>query len=270
MPSRISFISANFVARQLGYHMTEGWMQGDNATNDYFRPLETFAQRFDGMLAEVAAMGFDAIDIWLAHLHWRWATPEHIAIARDLLAQHNLTVTSLAGGFGATRDEFAAACKLAVAMGTDILGGSSPFAATERATAVAILKETGVKLALENHPAEKTAGDMLAKIGDGGDGAIGTAVDTGWWGTHGYDAARAIRELAPHVMHVHLKDVLAPGGHVTSRYGRGCVPVEECVRVLGEIGYHGDIGVEHEPDDYDPTADCIENLRMLRGWLGKE
>jgi len=40
-----------------------------------------------------------------------------------------------------------------------------------------------------------TAAEMLAKIGDGEDGAVGTAVDTGWWGTHGYDAAQAIREL---------------------------------------------------------------------------
>lgn len=267
MNNQISFISANFVARQLGYHMTEGWMQGDNATNDFFRPIETFAARFDGMLAEVAAMGFSAIDIWLAHLHWRWATAEHIAIARDLLAKHSLVVTSLAGGFGATRDEFEAACKLATALGTDVLGGSSPFAAAERATAVAILKDTGVKLALENHPAEKTVADMLAKIGDGGDGTIGTAVDTGWWGTQGVDAAQAIRELAPHVIHVHLKDVLAPGGHVTCRYGEGCVPIEACVQTLAALGYAGDIGVEHEPDDFDPTADCIANHRMLEGWL---
>ena len=270
MTAKISFISANFVARQLGYHMPEGWMQGDNATNDYFRPLETFAERFDAMLAEVSAMGFSAIDIWLAHLHWSWASPPHIAIARDLLAKHNLTVTSLAGGFGATAQEFEAACQLAVAMQTTILGGNTSLLYADRASVVDILKTYGVKLAIENHPGEKIAAEMLAKIGDGGDGTIGTAVDTGWWGTHGYDAARAIRELAPHVMHVHLKYVLAAGGHVTCRYGRGCVPIEGCVQVLAEIGYTGDIGVEHEPDDYDPTADCIENLRLLRGWLTEE
>ena len=28
----ISFMTANYVARQIGYNMTEGWMQGDNAT----------------------------------------------------------------------------------------------------------------------------------------------------------------------------------------------------------------------------------------------
>jgi len=267
MSNKISFISANFVARQLNYHMTEGWMQGDKATNDYFSPLETFAGRFEAMLAEVRAMGFEVIDIWLAHLHWRWATAEHIAIARELLARHKLKVASLAGGFGAARDEFEAACKLAKAMDTQILGGSSPFLFAERAAAVGILKEYEVKLALENHPAEKNAADMLAKIGDGGDGYIGTAVDTGWYGTHGYDAARAIRELGEHVLHLHLKDVLAPGGHVTCRYGLGCVPIEECVRALEEIGYTGYYGIEHEPEDYDPTEDCIANLRLLRRWL---
>jgi len=28
------------------------------------------------------------------------------------------------------------------------------------------------------------------------------------------------------------------------------------------------VSVEHEPDNFDPTADCIKNLRMLRDWLG--
>ena len=91
----ISFMSANFVARQVGYHMTEGWGQGDKATNDYFRPLETFAERFEAMLTEVQKMGFTVIDIWLAHLHPTWATPNHLQIARDLLVKHGLTVSSL-------------------------------------------------------------------------------------------------------------------------------------------------------------------------------
>ena len=39
----ISFMSANYVARQVNYQMTEGWMQGDAAPNAYFRPLDTFA-----------------------------------------------------------------------------------------------------------------------------------------------------------------------------------------------------------------------------------
>lgn len=262
----ISFMSANFVARQLGYHMTEGWMQGDQATNAYFRPIETFSERFDAMLGEVRVMGFEAIDIWLAHLHWSWASEAHIAAARDLLTRHNLTVVSLAGSFGATRDEFAAACRLAVALGTRILGGNTPLLFTERASVIELLREHDLLLGVENHP-EKTPADLLAKIGDGGDGRIGAAIDTGWFGTQGYDAARAIAELSDVLFHVHLKDVRAPGGHETCRYGAGCVPVEACVRTLQQIGYRGAISVEHEPDHFDPTDDCVANLALLRSWL---
>src|SRR5919205_4105150 len=121
----ISFITANYVARELGYNMTGGWGQGDRATNEHFRPIETFAGRFEELLRDVRAMGFEAIDLWNAHLNWAWATEEHLSIARELLAKHNLRVTSLAGGFGSTPREFEAACKVAVAVGTTILGGSA-------------------------------------------------------------------------------------------------------------------------------------------------
>jgi hypothetical protein len=95
-------MSANFVARQVGYHMTEGWGQGERATNEYYRPLETFGQRFEELLTALRA----TIGIWTAHLNWAWATDLHSAIARALLKRHALAVASLAGGFGATADEF--------------------------------------------------------------------------------------------------------------------------------------------------------------------
>lgn len=268
-PAQISFISANFVAREIGYNMTGGWGQGDTATNQAFRPIETFERRFDEMLSEVRAMGFEAIDLWLAHLHPAWATAEHIATANKLLGRYGMPVTSLAGGFGSTREEFETTCKLAVAMNTTILGGSTPLLMRDRPTVVAMLKQYGLRLAVENHPDEKTAADLLAKIGDGGDGTIGAAVDTGWFGTQGYDAARALEEIGDFVFHVHLKDVRAAGGHDTCRFGEGVVPIEACVRTLKGMGYRDGYGIEHEPDHFDPTADCIAMLGMLRGWLNQ-
>jgi len=80
----ISFMTANFVARQVNYHMTD-WMHGQNAVEAYFRPVETYAERFGGMLDEICQMGFDHIDLWLAHLGPAWATEDHIAIAKDEL-----------------------------------------------------------------------------------------------------------------------------------------------------------------------------------------
>ena len=263
----ISFITANYVAREIGFEMTEGWMQGDNAVNATFSPLETYEERFGGLLAQVKGLGFEYIDIWTAHLNWRWATPEHIAIARQQLDKHGLTVTGYAGSSGATAEELEAACRTAAAIGATVLEGSTKMLHDDRATTVSTLQRHGVKLAIENHPNEKTPADILAQIGDGGAGTIGTAVDTGWWGTQGYDAARAIDELAPYVFAVHLKDVLAANLHETCRYGRGVVPIEGCVRALQRQGYTGTIGVEHEPEHYDPSEDCAAMLVMLQGWL---
>ncbi len=259
-------MTANYVAQQVGYHMTEGWGQGDRATNEYFQPLETFPQRFEQILQDVCALGFETLDLWMAHLNWAWATPEHIAAAVELLRRYDLKVASLAGSFGSSSDEFTAACHIAMALNTRILGGLTPLLATDRETVVALLREHDLVLAIENHP-ERTPDEMLAKIGDGADGRLGTAVDTGWYATHGYDAAQAIEQLRGHILHVHLKDITETGKHITCRYSEGIVPLRKCIETLRQISYEGTASVEHEPEDHDPTEDVRASAQMLREWL---
>ena len=70
----ISFVTANFVARQLDYRMTRGWPEGDQATNAWFSPLTSYEERLAAMLGEIVELGFAAIDLCGAHLSWRWAT----------------------------------------------------------------------------------------------------------------------------------------------------------------------------------------------------
>jgi sugar phosphate isomerase/epimerase len=262
----LSFMTANYVAREIGYNMTKGWMEGDDATNAYFSPIDTYAERFGALLAEIRGLGFDAIDLWMGHLNWRWATDEHIAIANAALAAANLRVVSLAGWFGGTREEFASACRLGREVGAPILGGSTGLLDGDRDGLSVIAREYGVRLGYENHP-ERNTGEMFAKIGAGHEDVIGFCVDTGWFGTHSYDAVSALHELSGRLFHVHLKDVVAPGGHETCRYGRGCVPVEACVRALVELGYTGGISIEHEPDFYNPNEDVAANLAMVKAWL---
>jgi sugar phosphate isomerase/epimerase len=263
----VSFMSANYVAREVGFHLTGGWGQGERSTSEAFEPIETFPRRFGQLLQTVRWLGFEAIDVWTAHLNPAWATHKHIDTARDLLGRHGLAVASLAGGFGKTGQELERTCQLAQALGTQVLGGSSPYLTEHRPESVALLERYDLRLGIENHPETSTLEAMLAAIGDGGNGRVGTTVDTGWYGTVGRDAAAAIRQLGGHLFHVHLKDVLAAGSHETCRYGRGVVPVEECVRALQEIGYQGAISIEHEPESFDPTEDCKANLAMLRAWL---
>jgi len=115
--------------------------------------------------------------------------------------------------------------------------------------------------------AEPTPEEVLRVIGVDAPDVIGICTDTGWFGTHGYDAADALRILAPRLLHVHLKDVRNAGDHISCRYGEGVVPVERCVRVLQEAGYSGAISIENETSGGDPTEDCIANLHLLQGWL---
>jgi L-ribulose-5-phosphate 3-epimerase len=256
----ISFMTANFVARETGWAM-HGWGHGDRLTNEAFAPIETYAERFDAVLADVRALGFDTIDLWGAHLSPDWATDAHVEAAQDALARHGMRVATYATWIGPSNVE--RSCELALALDTPVIGGG--FSGEPEAIAPS-LEKYGVRLGIENHP-EKTPAEVLAKIARGS-GAFGATVDTGWWGTQGYDAARAIEELRDHLLHVHLKDVLAlDEPHDTCRWGEGIVPVEECVRTLGRIGYTGAIAVEHEPETFDPSDDVRAMRAQLAGWL---
>jgi len=276
MNPTFSFMTANFVARPVGYRMTSGWMQGDDATNAEFAPLATFAERFDRLLAEIKELGFTAIDLWAAHLHFRWATPEHIETARQLLARHGLAVRSYAAWVPGGAAELRAACRVCAALRIPLIAGFVEFVGVDRAAAVAILRESGVGYAIENHP-EKSIGELRARLGEGDADVIGLAFDTGWCGTRGWDAFAGVAELLPRIFTVHLKDVKAPRaaktgfemidlGHETCRLGDGIVPVAAVLRLLRERGFRGPIAIEHEPEDFDPTADVRESLARAKDW----
>ena len=266
MPNEISFMGANLVAQQLDWSMTEGWGQGDAAANAHYAPIETFRERFNSLIEYVVANGFSLVDVWTAQLNWEWATEEHLRIAREVLDGHGVRVASYAGEYGSSPDQFQRACEVAGALGTRILGGNAPLLAADRDFVVKTLIAHDLCLAIENH-AEKTSDEMLARIGDGANGRIGTALDTGWYGSQGYDAARAVHELRDHLFYLHLKDVRGVGAHDTCRFGEGIVRIRECVEAARELGYSGPISVEHEPERFDPTDDCVASREMLEEWL---
>ena len=259
-----SFITANYVARELGYTMTEGWMQGDTATQAAFSPTESFPQKFETMLRDIKGLGFTTIDLWLAHLNPDWATDEHLTVAKTLLEKREMTVNSLAGSVR-TLEGLKKTCMIAQALGAEAIAGGAPVLAEDRVEAVAVLKEYGVKLGIENHP-EKTPEAILRQIGDGADGHIGTALDTGWWGTQGYDAAQAIRDLKNHLIAVHMKDVKAAGAHETCALGEGIVDIKACLKALQKVGYKGVVGIEHEPEEFDPSDDIVKSHKRLQAW----
>jgi len=261
----ISFITANFVARELGYEITEGWHQGNNATNDYFRSIDTFPKRFDALLKEIKQMGFQTIDLWISHLHWAWVTKEHTKIANSLISKHRFQVASMVGNFGSTRLEFEAACQVANAMEVRLLTGFVPFMKINRDEAVAILREYSLEFAHMNQR-EESADQLLRRIGFDNHDIVGLAIDTAWYQVMGEQIFNAFEELAPNLKLVQLKDVTSMEGNTTCVYEKGVVPIRQCVEKLQEIRFNGSLTVEHHPFDRNPSDECQQNLELLKSW----
>src|SRR5207247_1086806 len=106
----------------------------------------------------------------------------------------------------------------------------------------------GLLWAYENH-SEKTADEIISKIGGGNFPRVGIALDTGWCGTQGLDALEAAKHLREKLFIVHLKDVKSTGRHDTCALGEGIVPIEKVVRYLVQTNWQGTLAIEHEPYD---------------------
>lgn len=264
---RVSFITANFVARESGYALNPfNWGVADRATVEAFHGPH-FGEKFDELCRLVREAGFENIDLWVAHLNPFVATPTMVAEAAAILRQHQLTVVAYTGGLGRPNMESAEAEKVyqtAKAIGAPVLGvGLHPSNAR---LAFDLGREYGIKYAIENHP-EKNPSDLLARIGDYGE-VIGVTQDTGFWGQFDYDAVKATYELKDHLFHMHLKQVhQTPDGWHSCAYDEGVVDIEGVVGALKAIGYSGAISVEHEPQHQDPTPAVVHSAELLRGWL---
>jgi L-ribulose-5-phosphate 3-epimerase len=264
---QISLHGSSFVGSQCGYKSTNTWEECVQVLSAYYSPIETFQKRFEELILHVKKLGFERMDIWQpAELNWTWATQEHIEYAKAIIDQHGMAISSLAGEFGVTREEFLSACRLAKGIGAPILSGTTGLYLSDRNFVIDCLKRFELRLAIENE-VELTAAEMLAEIGDGGNGIIGTALDTGWYATHRYDVIRAINELKDHILHVHLKDVYPGEEHITCGYGKGCVPIEMSVQALLETGFDGTLSIENHTLDHNPDEELIEGRKIVESFL---
>ena len=258
----ISLVTASYVTRQLGYRSMGDWSEGDRATQEFFAPVDTYEQRFADLIDEIAALGYTTIDLWGAHLHHEWATTAHFEAARRVLSERWMIVNSLAA-WCHDRAALEGFCRVANAVGTTIIAGGSPLLTEDRDHTLDVLAGHGVRFAIENHP-EKTPDEVLEVVDDAG--WIGACPDTGWWAIQGYDPPAALRELAGVTLTVHLKDVDGETGK-GRRPGTGVADIAGCLEALAETGYLGAVGVEHEPDGWDPTDDLLSARQMLTDWV---
>ncbi len=146
--------------------------------------------------------------------------------------------------------------------------------------------QADVNFALEVHPTEiafdlATARRAIEALG--GHKRFGINYDPSHLGYQGVDYIRFVRELAPRIHHVHMKDVWWDhgdgsvgvfGGHTDfgdpARYwdfrspGRGDILFEDIVVALNDIGYRGPLSVEWEDIRMDRIHGATEAAEYVR------
>ena len=93
-------------------------------------------------------------------------------------------------------------------------------------------------------------------------GALGVTFNPGNLIINGFSASDAIRQLAPHVLHVHATDAvrdLGRGRGIDVPLGRGSADYAEILSALEERQYGGYVGIEREP----ATASQLEMMQAI-------
>lgn len=262
-----AFVTANYVGQALGYtqyHDVSNWMVNHHATVVQFHGPDS-SKHFRELVSGIKAAGFDAVELWIGHLEPFIATPPQVAAAVEILHEQQLPVISYTAGFGQpnmSREQGTQIFEVAQALGAKVL--AQGFHPSNGALINELGPQYGIRMGFENHP-QKSAQEVIDLIGPFAPW-VGAAIDTGWFGTQGYDAARAVYELRDHLVHIHLKDVQAVGGHHTCILGEGVVDIRGVLRTLKQIGYQGPISIEHEPYNADPMPEAIESLQRAKAW----
>lgn len=265
---RIALVTASFVAREQGYRLPGGWAGGDAATNEAFCPAAGFGPRFAALADDARALGFDALDLWSAHLNAVWAGPEHVEAARRAADARGLAILALGGALGDTADAFVRTCALARSVGARLLVGQTPVLETERETALEVLRRHGVRLAVENELLSPD--EVLALIGDGAGGLLGAAPDTASFLEAGHDPVAAVRALAPLTLHVHLRNVVGPDDPAPAPFDAGAVDVEACLAAVAAARPDASIGIEAYSPAADPTDVLRRDRTLVAAWLARQ
>lgn len=250
--AKIAFNSANLVARVTGYKFTlREWGVQSTKTVE-----QTDEKTWREICREIAASGYTAIEVWEAHAAPEVIDEQRAKTWRAILDENNLTPIGYAGSF---RPETVRVCQW---LGISTVNGGARQS-VEESEKLAV--SSGVVFNHENHP-EKSAAEIVGAVG-GGSERLGVCVDTGWLGTQGVDAPSAIRELGSLIRHVHLKDVIAAGGHETCLLGEGVVNIAGCIQTLQEIGYDGWYSWEDEPENRNPFDSAAANREYIEKLL---
>jgi inosose dehydratase len=135
------------------------------------------------------------------------------------------------------------------------------------------VKEYDIRLAIHNHgpedeiyPSPLEAMRRIERL----DPRIGVCIDVGHSMRAHVDPAKAIRECAPRLFDVHLKDTQAiPGAtsDLPTEVGRGQMDIRSILAALIEVRYAGAVAFEYERFGANSIAGLAESVGYVRGML---
>ncbi len=252
--SRVSFVTANLVARVSGYRFELAqWGEQHKKT-----VAATDEAAWRSICSEIAAHGFKAIEIWEAHAAPEVMDRKRATAWKSIMDDCGLKAIGYGGGLSRKTLEI---CQwLGIPQINGGINGNTPEQAT------AMCREMGVRFNVENHP-QKTAQEILNVVGGGNDW-LGVCIDTGWLGTQAAPGPETIELCGKFVRHTHIKDVKAAGGHSTCLLGDGVARVSDCIAALKRLKYSGWYSWEDEPEDRNPFDSAERNLRWIETQLG--
>jgi len=261
---KLSYVTANLIGAGFGFNGDPDWGKLEAAMIE-----QTTPQTFRKIAKAVKAMGFDGVEIYTGHCSYLKRDLDYAKAIRDVCNEEGLPVVAYAGGFGqpgGAREDFKRTFAMCRALGATLMAGG--IAGKDWGLCAKMLRDEGLVIGYENHP-EKSAEEILARIA-GHEDVIKVTLDTGNLTSKGGDARLAAERLMPLIVHMHLKDVKAAGGHDTLALGKGVARVKDALDYVVAHGYKAWASIEHEPYDRDPDPEVKESLGTVRKWLTKK
>jgi len=185
-------------------------------------------------------------------------------MVRDLLAKHELIVSSYCVGGVDSEDGLEQSYQFASALGAPLLSGHVSCKDTDRLlNALERYGDRyGIGYAIEPHGKTYSLVDPaeLRQVLDSRSARIGICPDPGWFRGQGFDPVAAVELLADRCYHTHLRCTLQASGEREAG-------AEQILHVLKGSGYDGVYSIEHEPL-HDPTPELAEARDFILRTVG--
>jgi sugar phosphate isomerase/epimerase len=132
-------------------------------------------------------------------------------------------------------------------------------------------REYNIRIAIHNHgPGDKrypSPLDVLRLVKDR-DEHMGICIDVGHTVRLGLDPVAVIHQCAPRLYDFHIKDVTqAAADGKPTEVGRGVIDIVGVLKILVELHYAYNIGLEYEKKENDPMPGVLESFGYMRGVL---